>query len=243
MSENQDTYTNKFYRNIKEPIENLLKDDELHTGSPGDDVIKSDSGDDRIEAKGGNDEIISLEGNDRIYGHGGSKVVFAGSGEDLVVVTNTNNDDIYLGSGDDFGTLEQATNSVINGGPGNDEIVVYSGDGNSVEGGSGNDQITIDKSASGTIVTGGLGKDSFTIMGNTGDQHSGNEPTKIKDLSRADGDKLVIDGQLLRGVKDVNDIRAVLAAANVELDPNVDLDDLKLQSFGGQTIEKVEISF
>jgi Ca2+-binding RTX toxin-like protein len=149
------------------------KGNDILVGTSGDDVLNGFAGNDSLAGKNGDDIVWGGAGNDILLGNAGDDNLFGGAGKDIIY-GHDGNDTLNAGGGDSF------ANSVIDslyGGNGNDKLVsdggkdrLFGGDGNDIllgrsgdnlSGGNGNDSLTIIDYEGHSILTGGLGKDTF----------------------------------------------------------------------------------
>ena len=188
------------------------KDDiaESFIGLGGDDEIDAGGGDDVVSAGGGDDVVDGGKGNDTIDGGEGHDAIRTGSYVDGVVHYHGGDDTVYGGSGDDH-IWTDGGNDTIHGDAGNDEINVDTGSaGDSkgtadVHGGDGDDRIIFHAQASDSTwlsgdidAWGGEGADEFVYIGGSDTTAtSGIVTVDIHDYDASEGDKLIIDADLL----------------------------------------------
>ncbi len=111
----------------------------------GDDSVDGGSGDDSIHGRNGNDTLTGSSGNDDVFGMAGQDSIEGGAGNDTLS-GGANTDTILGGDGDDVINNRSRDD-------GDDDILAEF-----IDGGAGDDTMRF---GDGSIVTGGLGSDSF----------------------------------------------------------------------------------
>ena len=105
-------------------------DDQVLTGTDGDDGILGGNGDDTINGGAGDDLVTGAYGDDSIIADPGNDDIYLGSGDDIyggrADGANQGNDTIFGGYGDDTITTNLGSHS-IEGGEGDDQIYDYGG--------------------------------------------------------------------------------------------------------------------
>ena len=157
--------------------------DDVIVGTKNADVIKAGRGNDRVRALDGDDVVCGEEGDDVISGGAGNDRLFGGDGNDAIkgdagndlVYGNIGNDTLYGDDGAD----------TIRGGQDNDLIF----------GGAGDDWIFGDRGDD--TITGGAGADRFYIFAGAG-------VDRVTDFNAAEGDRVIIDGNLPYSISFVN---------------------------------------
>jgi len=153
---------------------------------------------------GGNDTVTGSSINDVIYTGQGADVVTGGEGSDLIrggrdndtLSGNTGNDIIHGNLGEDV-LNGGGSNDFIRGGRGNDAIF----------GDAGNDFLTGDRDTD--TLTGGAGADTFILRTASDLTTDANALDTIADFSGAEGDRLVISGEV-----DANSVSFVASGAD-----------------------------
>lgn len=106
-------------------------------GNSDDNVLSGTEGNDYLYGYGGNDTLYGLGGNDNLYGHEGDDTLDGGAGNDTLY-GHEGNDTLIGGDGDDY-LAGQEGDDVVYGGAGND--FVGAGPGNdTLNGGTGADR-------------------------------------------------------------------------------------------------------
>ncbi len=157
------------------------EDNDLLTGTDGDDVIVALGGNDLILSRAGDDTVCAGEGNDDLRGGTGIDTLLGESGND-VLRGGAGNDTLYGGDGNDV-LRGEAGNDELFGAGGNDELdggdgrdILHGGDGNDqLKGGSQNDTLfgdggndSLDGGNATDNCVGGTGHDTFANCEFTG---------------------------------------------------------------------------
>lgn len=158
-------------------------------GLNGDDTLNGGGGKDTLRGDNGNDTLRGQAGNDKLYGGNNKDKIFAGAGDDTLR-GGKGNDTLKGAAGDDtaFGDAGKDTirgeagNDRLNGGKGNDRMWGDGGN-DTLDGGIGND-----------VMYGGFGSDTFVFS--PGDD-------RIGDFQPKD----VIDLQAVASITGFNDLR------------------------------------
>lgn len=107
-----------------------IDEDQVLTGTDGDDGILGGNGDDTIDGGLGDDLVTGAYGDDSIIADPGNDEIYLGSGDDIyggrADGVDQGNDTVYGGYGDDTITTNLGSHS-IRGGEGDDEIYDYGG--------------------------------------------------------------------------------------------------------------------
>ena len=162
------------------------------SGGAGSDTISGGNGDDYIRGEDGNDSLIGGAGFDDINGNKGSDTISGGDGNDWVV--GGQEDDLIHGD---------AGNDLVYGNIGNDTLYGDDGadtirggqDNDLIFGGAGDDWIFGDRGDD--TITGGAGADRFYIFAGAG-------VDRVTDFNAAEGDRVIIDGNLPYSISFVN---------------------------------------
>ncbi|SJM91829.1 hypothetical protein [Crenothrix polyspora] len=168
------TGSTKIILNITQHGATESKGNDTSAGTSGDDVLNGYAGNDSLAGKNGDDILWGGADNDILLGNAGDDNLFGGAGKD-VLYGNDGNDTLNAGGGDGF--FANSYSDSLYGGNGNDKLVgdggkdrLLGGDGNdtligrsgdSLSGGNGNDSLTIIDYEGYSVLTGGLGKDTF----------------------------------------------------------------------------------
>jgi len=141
-------------------------------GDQGEDSLYGGLGDDTLEGDTGSDYVSGGDGDDLIYGEdvdlpggsGDADTLYGDGGNDIIISTNADFNEVFGGSGDD--AIWDGTGSAyLSGASGNDTI--YAGAGNdTVFGASGND--TIQGEEGNDTLWGGDGADVFLLSSGAG---------------------------------------------------------------------------
>jgi Ca2+-binding RTX toxin-like protein len=169
-------------------------DDDRLLGGYGNDRLLGQAGRDRLEGQMGSDRLSGGNGNDRLYGGLGHDTLYGGNNWDLLN-GGRDRDDLYGGRGRD--RLDGGTHGDrLLGGPDNDRLLGRAGNdqllggdgGDTLYGGNGRDRL--DGGAHDDRLHGGAGADVFVFNGGR---------DRIDDFRPAQGDRLLLDGNLWRG--------------------------------------------
>jgi Ca2+-binding RTX toxin-like protein len=170
----------------------VLKGNDVVTGSSANDALTGYTGNDTIDGSGGDDQIYAWYGNDKLHGGAGNDFLDAGEDKDKAF-GDSGNDDIH-GHG---------SNDLLNGGVGNDSL--YGGSGNDkIIGGAGDDLIFGEEGTHDLggkdVMIGGKGADTFVFASAT-DSPSMKDRDLINDFSHKQHDHISLadayDGELV----------------------------------------------
>ncbi len=169
-----------------EELSNSTADDDVFTGTDGndqaygrggDDILEGLDGNDRLYGQDGDDQIDGGDGNDDLRGDFGDDVIEGGDGNDRII-GGAGVDELSGGDGNDL-IYADAEDSVIDGGAGQDRVIVQGGgdfqiDMNAtsierVDGGSGNDVIDGSGMTERAVQVGNAGND--TLLSGGGDDY------------------------------------------------------------------------
>lgn len=139
---------------------NGLAGDDTLSGKKGDDILWGGEGNDILIGNAGDDNLNGGAGKDVLYGHEGNDTLNAGGGDDTSA--NRYIDSLYGGAGNDKLVSDGGKDRLF-GGDGNDTLIGYDGD--SLSGGNGNDNLIVSGYEGHSVLTGGLGKDTYIIDG------------------------------------------------------------------------------
>lgn len=186
-------------------IDTLLQGDDIIYGSQSNDRLLGLSGNDTIEGQGGNDKIDGGTGEDILNGGTGNDQLLGGDGDDElsggqgndILIGGEGDDELLGGAGNDL-LRGDGGDDALDGGAGNDRLfggqdndVLSGGEGNDqLDGGAGNDILIAD--AGRDRLQGGSGADQFVIADEDWLEEVGGGVDTIVDLSRTDGDVLII---------------------------------------------------
>ncbi|MDO9524620.1 MAG: calcium-binding protein [Gemmobacter sp.] len=113
-------------------------ENEIRTGTVGDDMIKTDAGNDLVFGDAGNDTLDGAGGDDIVVGESGRDLI-RGSGGDDTLIGGDGDDTLTGWTGDDL-LIGGAGNDSLIGGDGDDALVSVSGR-DTLDGGAGNDTL------------------------------------------------------------------------------------------------------
>lgn len=178
----------------------LLKGNDSITATKFDDKINGKKGNDSIWGGEGNDTLLGEAGNDQLFGGAGIDLLYGGSGKDKIwggdggdYIEGGAQNDQLLGEDGNDSIFGDSGNDVMWGGAGDD--VIYGGSGkNILYGDDGSDKL-FSTNGKKDLLFGGEGADKF-IFGAGYKAKSKSKAAIVKDFSKSEGDKIVLDFSL-----------------------------------------------
>ncbi|MBK1792876.1 hypothetical protein JHL21_00010 [Devosia sp. WQ 349] len=162
---------------------------DIMTGGAGDDIILGGKGADMIFGQAGDDRIFGEDGNDILDGGKGNDTIVGGAGDDIFLANDSDGNDVYYGDEVDGG----AGNDTLDMGTISAGITADLGTGHLGRGSAQSSQTGIDTLWGIENITTGSGNDTITASSaiNVIDGGVGNDTFRFLSAADADGDTIM----------------------------------------------------